>query len=230
MQRSGPLYTLLAGLALALIMLSLNATTGDVASSAPSTSSSPAPAPSPRASRTPPVSSTPSPSAPTPSTPSTASPRSAPPDADYAGRTADGAASVAVALRMGKAVAYVCDGRTKEAWLRGDVGDDGALRLTDGHGARLEGTLRGATISGDVRLTGLRQPFEARKAVKPSGLYRATASVRGAKVVGGWIVLQGGAQVGIVSRDGEPSAAPRIDTGSGAVTVDGERLTARPIP
>ncbi|MFF3564121.1 hypothetical protein ACFYXS_29165 [Streptomyces sp. NPDC002574] len=224
MQRSGPLHTLLAGLALALIMLSLNATTGDVASSAPSTSSAPSsgPSPSPGVSRTPPASAAP--------TPRSSPGRGAPPDADYAGRTADGAASVAVALRKGKAVAYVCDGRTKEAWLRGDLGDDGALRLTDGHGARLDGTLRGTTISGDVALTGLRQPFEARKAVKPSGLYRATASVRGAKVVGGWIVLQSGAQVGIVSRDGEPSAAPSIDTGSGAVTVDGERLTARPIP
>ncbi|MEU6342385.1 hypothetical protein ABZ883_15760 [Streptomyces sp. NPDC046977] len=219
MQRSGPLYTLLAGLALALIMLSLNATTGDVASSAPAPSSAPS------------ASSAPSPSLPPTAPPSPApSTRGAPPDADYAGRTADGAASVALALRKGKAIAYVCDGRTKEAWLRGDVGDDGTLRLTGDHGARLEGTLRSTTISGDVELTGLRQPFEARKAVKPSGLYRTTASVRGARVVGGWIVLQGGAQIGIVSRDGEPSAAPPIDTGSGAVTVDGERLTALPIP
>lgn len=228
MQRSGPLYTLLAGLALALVMLSLNATTGDVASSAPSTSSSPAPAPSPSPPSSP--STAVAPTAPTSPSASSPSTRSAAPDADYAGRTADGAASVAVALRKGKAVAYVCDGRTKEAWLRGDVRADGALRLTDGHGARLIGTLRGTTISGDVELTGLRQTFEARKAVKPSGLYRATASVRGAKVVGGWIVLQGGAQIGIVSRDGEPSAAPPVDTGSGAVTVDGEQLTARPIP
>ncbi|MGW3241431.1 hypothetical protein [Streptomyces sp. NPDC001070] len=225
MQRSGPLYTLFAGLALALIMISLNATTStrpvvDVKEGGkpPATRS---PASAPASSAAPPASASAAPSR------TTRAPR---PDADYAGRTGDGAASVAIALRKGKAVAYVCDGRTKEAWLRGDVEDDGAMRLTDGHGARLDGTLKGARITGEVRLAGLDQPFRADRAVKPSGLYRATASVRGARVVGGWIVLPNGKQVGIVSRDGEPSAAPAIDTATGAVTVDGEQLTARPIP
>ncbi|MFD8074737.1 hypothetical protein ACFV3E_19085 [Streptomyces sp. NPDC059718] len=219
MKRSGPLYTLLAGLALALIMLSLNATTeppqvGTEGGGPPAASRTPSAAP---------PSSAPAAS---PSR-STAVPR---PDADYAGRTGDDAASVAIALRDGKAVAYVCDGRTKEAWLRGDVRDDGGMRLTGDRGALLEGTLEGGRVTGEVRLPGVEQPFTAQRAVKPSGLYRATASVRGARVVGGWIVLPNGKQVGIVSRDGEPSAAPAIDPATGAVTVDGTQLTARPIP
>lgn len=225
MQRSGPLYTLLAGLALALIMLSLNATT-ETRPVVDVKGGDPAPATRSPSSAAPPSAAPPSAPAASPSR-TTAVPR---PDADYAGRTGDKAASVAIALRKGKAVAYVCDGRTKEAWLRGDVGDDGGMRLTGDRGARLEGTLKDGRITGEVRLTGLRQPFTADRAAKPSGLYRATASVRGAAVVGGWIVLPGGAQVGIVSRDGEPSAAPAIDTATGAVTVDGTRLTARPIP
>ncbi|MFE2545751.1 hypothetical protein [Actinacidiphila glaucinigra] len=224
MQRSGPLHTLLAGLVLALIMLSLNATTEPPAADAKGGAP-----PSPAAPSAPPSSAPPAPRSPAPSpTATAAAPR---PDADYAGRTGDGAASVAIALRDdGKAVAYVCDGRAKEAWLRGDVGDDGGMRLTGDRGARLEGTLEGGRVTGEVRLTGLEQPFTARRAVKPSGLYRAAASVRGARVVGGWIVLPNGKQVGIVSRDGEPSAAPAIDPATGAVTVDGTQLTARPIP
>ncbi|MFF3948690.1 hypothetical protein ACFYYN_28240 [Streptomyces sp. NPDC001902] len=219
MKRSGPLHTLLAGLALALIMLSLNATT-EPPQVGPKGGGPPA------ASRTP--SAAPPSSAPAASpSRSTAVPR---PDADYAGRTGDDAASVAIALRDGKAVAYVCDGRTKEAWLRGDVREDGGMRLTGDRGASLEGTLEGGRVTGEVRLTGVEQPFTAQRAVKPSGLYRATASVRGARVVGGWIVLPNGKQVGIVSRDGEPSAAPAIDPATGAVTVDGTQLTARPIP
>ncbi|MEU1621578.1 hypothetical protein ABZ479_30315 [Streptomyces sp. NPDC005722] len=220
MQRSGPLHTLLAGLVLALVMLSLNATTE------PPPAGADAPPPSAATPAT-----SPAPSAPPTPTPSTATTTAAPrPDADYAGRTGDGVAGVAIALRDGKAVAYVCDGRTKEAWLRGEVRDDGRMRLTGDRGARLEGTVEGGRVTGEVRLTGLEQPFTAGHAVKPSGLYRATASVRGARVVGGWIVLPNGKQVGIVSRDGRPSAAPAIDPATGAVTVDGTQLTARPIP
>jgi hypothetical protein len=53
--------------------------------------------------------------------------------------------------------------------------------------------------------------------------------VRGAKVDGGWIVLPGGRQVGVVERDGTPSAAPSIDPETGAVTIDGQKITARPV-
>ena len=64
---------------------------------------------------------------------------------------------------------------------------------------------------------------------KPSGLYRATATVRNAKVVGGWIVLPDGSQVGVVTVDDVPQPAPAIDPGTGAVTVDGAALTAVPV-
>jgi len=64
---------------------------------------------------------------------------------------------------------------------------------------------------------------------RPPGLYRATATVRGAKIDGGWIVLPGGKQVGVVERDGTPSAAPEIDPETGAVTIDGQKIVARPV-
>ncbi|MGW3159217.1 hypothetical protein [Streptomyces sp. NPDC001089] len=231
MKRPGPLLTLLAGLLLAAFMLSLNATTGvrNAASSGPRTPA--AAPPSSAAPEGPAGSANPAdrPSSPSPSP--SVSPSAKPvPNADYAGRTDDDSSAVAVSLRDGRAIAYFCDGHDKESWLRGAVRADGTMRLTGKNGARLDGTLRdGGRIRGTVRLGGQRYAFTADKAVKPSGLYRATATVRGARVDGGWIVLPGGRQVGILDRDGEPSAAPVIDPRTGTVTVDGRRLTAHPV-
>ncbi|MFI9829868.1 hypothetical protein ACIHIX_19505 [Streptomyces sp. NPDC051913] len=216
MKRSGPLLTLLAGLLLGLFMLSLNATTGEKKSSASVTES-----PSPKASP-PPTTKPPSPS-PSPS-------KSPIPNADYAGRTDDDSSAVAVSLRDGRAIAYFCDGRDKESWLKGDVEDDGTMKLTGKGGAELNGTLKaGKRISGTVDIGGGHYAFTADKAIKPSGLYRATATVRDAKFDGGWIVLKDGTQVGILDKNGKPSPAPEIDPETGAVTIEGRQLTARPV-
>ena len=53
-------------------------------------------------------------------------------------------------MRDGRAVAYVCDGDTVEAWLRGDL-DGRTLRLTGPDGDRLTATL--TTGRAQVRLT-----------------------------------------------------------------------------
>ncbi len=218
MKRPGPLLTLLAGLLLALFMFSLNATSGTAGTKnaySESKKESPSPAASP---------------APTKATPSPSPSKTPIPNASYAGRTDDDSSAVALTLRDGRAIAYFCDGRAMESWLKGDVEDDGTMKLTGEDGSVLNGTLKqGKRIRGTVDVGGGHYAFTADKAKKPSGLYRATATVRGAKIDGGWIVLPGGRQVGLVTRDGEPSAAPRIDPGTGAVTVDGQRLTARPV-
>ncbi|WP_200306003.1 hypothetical protein [Streptomyces adelaidensis] len=222
MKRSGPLLTLLGGLLLALFMLSLNATTGSRATSS-STTYDPPSAPAP-------ASPSPSPTKVSPSPDPSPSPKPTPPaDADYAGRTDDGSSAIAVTLRDGRAVAYFCDGRDKESWLKGDVEDDGGMKLTSKDGAELNGTVKGGSVRGTVDIGGREYGFTADRTIKPSGLYRATANVRGAEVDGGWIVLPDGGQVGILKRDGKPEAAPRIDPETGEVTVDGVRLTARPV-
>ncbi|MDQ0953582.1 major membrane immunogen (membrane-anchored lipoprotein) [Streptomyces phaeochromogenes] len=220
MKRSGPLFTLLAGLLLALFMLSLNATSGTRSTSTGSESSGDVVSASPTPTASPP-SGKPSPS-PSPS-------KTAVPNADYAGRTDDDSSAVAVTLRDGKAVAYFCDGRDQESWLKGDVEADGSMRLTGQNGNVLTGELKGKRIRGTVDMGQREYGFTADKALKPSGLYRATATVRGAEVDGGWIVLPSGRQVGILNRAGKPGPAPRIDPETGAVTVDGQRLTAKPV-
>ncbi|WP_043681212.1 hypothetical protein [Streptomyces xylophagus] len=224
MKRPGPLLTLLAGLVLGLFMLTLNATSGTKTASSsyseasPSATPSSSPKKSAAASPTPTVTPSPTPS------------KSPIPNASYAGRTDDDTASVAVSIRDGKAVAYFCDGRYKEAWLRGPVKDDGSMKLTAPNGAVLDGKLQqGKKIHGTVKDEGRSYVFTADKAVKPSGLWRATAKVRGAKIDGGWIVLPNGRQTGIVTRDGKAASAPRIDPETGAVTVDGQQLTAQPV-
>ncbi|MFJ2774221.1 hypothetical protein [Streptomyces sp. NPDC087300] len=227
MKRSGPLYTLLAGLLLALFMLSLNATTGTGSSSyggdAPGTAASSPATGQGKPSPTPTKSPTPSKS------PSKSPDEKPPPNADYAGRTDDDTSAVSLSLRDGKAIAYYCDGRDTESWLKGDVEDDGSMRLTGKHGAKLTGQLTGKRVRGTVDATDGRHAFTAAKAVKPSGLYRATTEVRGAKLDGGWIVLPDGSQVGIVKRDGKPAKAPRLDPRTGTARVDGDVVTARPV-
>ncbi|WP_069886377.1 hypothetical protein [Streptomyces luteocolor] len=226
MKRSGPLLTLLGGLLLALFMLSLNATTGtgnsSYGGSAPGTvtpkpaptKSSPEPSPEPTRSR------------PTKSGPPAGKP---PADAEYAGRTDDGASAVSISVRDGRAIAYYCDGRATESWLKGDVEDDGSMRLTGKHGAKLDGRIVGEKVRGTVDIDDGTSKFTARKAEKPSGLYRATTEVRGARIDGGWIVLQDGSQVGVLTRDGEPAKAPRLDPDTGTARVDGTEITVRAV-
>ncbi|MCL8012229.1 hypothetical protein [Streptomyces sp. AS02] len=225
MKRPGPLLTLLAGLLAGVFLLSLNVTAGTRnASSSASPKSSPSSADTTKES----PGATPSP-APTQTTPSPSPSKPPVPNAGYTGRTDDDSSAVAVTLRDGRAIAYFCDGRAKESWLKGDVNDDGTMRLTGKDGSALNGTLKeGKRIRGTVDIDGGHYAFTADRTKKPSGLYRATGTVRGAEVDGGWIVLPDGRQVGVLTRDGRPSPAPRINPETGAVTVDGQRLTAHP--
>ncbi|WJV49686.1 hypothetical protein [Streptomyces flavofungini] len=231
MKRSGPLFTLLAGLVLALFMLSVNATSGTGSSSysdsSSDTSGTAGPSVSPTAG---PPSKGPSPSRTAAPTPSSTPAKKPPSDARYTGRTDDDSASIAITLRDGEAVAYFCDGRATESWLKGDVEDDGSMRLTGKNGAKLDGRIVGDKVRGTVEIRERTWAFTAPKTRKPAGVYRATSEVRGERLDGGWVVQADGSQVGILNRDGEPAAAPRLDPDTGAVALaDGDRLTARPV-
>ncbi|WP_053851677.1 hypothetical protein [Streptomyces sp. NRRL B-24085] len=224
MKRSGPLLTLLAGLLLGLFMLSLNATTGEKPTSAavqPSASGKPSPG-----TKASPGTAPAQPSAP----PSPSPARTAVPEGVYTGRTDDDSSAVAITVRDDKAIAYVCDGRNVESWLQGDVKDDGSLRLTGKGGASLDARVKGARqIRGTAHVGSGGHAFTIGRTEKSSGFYRANGNVAGARIEGGWIVLPDGEQVGILKRDGKPSPAPGIDPETGAVTVDGQQLTARPV-
>ena len=226
MRRSGPLLTLVVGIVLGvgLLVLSANATNrADEPAASPATASA-----SPTATAT----VTPAQTEP-PQTPEPAPAPAPEPPATYAGRVDGGAATVAIAINGGQAVAYVCDGRQIEAWLQGPA-SGGTMALIGAGGANLTGTYGDGVSAGSVAADGRAWTFTAPVAQEPAGLYRATASVAGARVVGGWIVLSDGSQVGGMSEDGRRAPAPPLDVATGQASVQGtpiaaERMDGEPI-
>ncbi|MEV6628918.1 hypothetical protein AB0M83_12150 [Amycolatopsis sp. NPDC051106] len=215
MKSPGPLFTLLAGVVLAGGIGIVNLATGtgvapvagaanaaSVASSSPPTTSAAPKAEAPKA--------------------------DAPSRADYAGRVTGGGASVAVSVRDGHAIAYLCDGKKVEAWLQG-VTVGGKLDLKGAKNASLTGSFDAASVTGTVTAAGKTWQFTAPTAKKPAGLYRAAPKVKGKTAKVGWIVQPDGSQVGILTTDEESAAAPALDPAAATATVDGAPVTAEPV-
>jgi hypothetical protein len=226
MKPKGPLVTLAAGAVLAAGLLIANFSFSQAEQdAATTTAASSAPAVSPSVS--PPAS--PSPSSPAASPPAVATTAAVSPAAPVtsAGRV-NGGGSLSVVVKGATAVAYLCDGRN-EAWLRGSV-NGSALSLNNAKGDTLTATRGGGKLTGSVTVQGTTWTFTLPTVKKPSGLYRATAKVRGATIVAGWVVLPDGSQAGAWTADGgSVTPAPPIDLGSGATTVDGAPMTAAPL-
>jgi hypothetical protein len=236
MRRNTPLLTLLTGAALGVVLLiaSMLATpsktpAGYNAAVTPPPASSAAAQPSP-ASAT--ATATPSAASPSQTAPAVVT---APVRADYAGRVQGGGASVAISIHDGQAIAYVCNGSAIEAWYKGTAAN-GVLIMTGKNNAHLSAIYDFGKVTGDVLAHGTDYSFSVPVVHKPSGLYRATAVVRGATIKAGWIVLSDGTQVGSVEpvpNSPAPPAfeAPELDVATGtardgnivlhAVAVDG---------
>jgi hypothetical protein len=143
----------------------------------------------------------------------------------YVGRVDGREATLAVVDQGGEATAYFCDGVSLESWLGGDA-TTSRLKLSGDNG-RLKATIEGGEATGSVRIEGQEFGFTLGQVSAPRGLYRFADTVDGAEVVGGWIVLPSGRQVGLVTVDGQSQPAPRLDPATGEVTVDGQTLTAQ---
>lgn len=224
MARSGPLLTLTAGGALAAVLLvaSMNAAGGGggdgggelVAGQAPP-GEAPTGAPTPT---------------PTPTQAPTGAPEAERPEpVPYVGWVDgdDPAASLAIIVAGDEATAYVCDGDTVEAWLRGDA-DGGELRLT-GDAGELRGTFDDAGATGEISVGELDLTFTIDLVEPPAGLYAAADTIRGAEVEGSWIVLEDGTQVGFTYVDGEAVPAAEIDLRLRKVEIEGRRLPVEPV-
>jgi serine/threonine-protein kinase len=216
MKHPGPLFTLLAGVALAggigIVNLATGTGVAPVAGAANAASV---------ASSSPPTTSV----APKPEAPKA----DAPARADYAGRVTGGGASVAVSVRDGHAIAYLCDGKKVEAWLQG-VTVGGKLDLRGAKNTSLTGSFDAASVTGTVTAAGKTWQFTAPTAKKPAGLYRAAPKVKGKTSKVGWIVQSDGSQVGILTTGEDSTSAPALDFGDGAgATFDGARVTAEPV-
>src|SRR5687767_10301495 len=119
----------------------------------------------------------------------------------YAGRVEDSQGAIAVAVLVGQAAAYFCDGRNVEAWFRGTA-EGGNITLKSKGGATLNAELDGTEIKGTVQVENDTVEFEIDEAKQPAGLYRARSS----KTTIGWIVLPDGSQVGIRTTGPDSSA------------------------
>ncbi|MGV9359104.1 hypothetical protein [Amycolatopsis sp. NPDC003731] len=218
MRHPGPLFTLLGGVLLAggISIADLAAGTGapTVAGSANAVGGASTTTTAP-----PPVTTAP---------PSESPKADVPARADYAGKVTGGGASIAVSARDGHAIAYVCDGKKLEAWLQG-VTVDGKLDLKGAPDATLTGTFDVTSATGTVTAAGQTYRFSVPTAKKPAGLYRATPKVKGKAAKVGWIVQSDGSQVGILTTDEGPSAAPPLDPAVGTADVDGSPVTAEAI-
>jgi hypothetical protein len=220
----GPIITLLAGLILAagLMVLNLSATNAKPGTNAASdvVGASPAVTTSRPAATTPPAAA---------STPAAADQPPAGTQITYAGNVTGGrGATLAIAITDGKAIAYLCDGKSAEAWLQGTA-SGGSLNLTGTGEERLTGTYGNGVAAGTVTAAGRQFAFSLRTVAPPSGLYRAAANVRNAKLVGGWIVLANGTQVGLVRLGDSLVPAPPLDTTNRTATVDGTTVAVRAV-
>ena len=216
-----PYITLLVGAALGAVLLVASMLATPQAP-APPAAAAPAPAPA--------TASQSSPASPTPTATAVAN---VPAKANYAGEVHGGGASVAISIHGSQAIAYVCNGSVIEAWLKGTAAG-GHLTMTGKGHARLSATYHFKRAVGHVVAHGVRYTFSAPAVHKPSGLYRAIAIVRGAKIKAGWIVLPDGTQVGSLERNADaaaPSAtqAPMLDVTTGTAHDGNTVLVATPI-
>ena len=136
-----------------------------------------------------------------------------------------GAGTLYLALRDGKAMAYFCDGKKVEAWYRGTA-SGGRLNLVGRNGNSLTGEFGPTSATGRVTFKSRSTNFKIRAVRKPSGLYRASAKVRNAKVDGTWIVLPDGTRTGVLVSDGVPGPAPDLDIAAATALIGG---TATPV-
>ncbi|MBO3742546.1 protein kinase domain-containing protein [Actinoplanes flavus] len=141
-----------------------------------------------------------------------------------AGKVEDDAGTLAISIRDGVAIAYVCDGDRLEVWLKGTA-QNGLLNLTGKKESRITGLFDARRAAGELTVQGATHRFEIGVVRKPSGLYRLAGRVGGASVDGGWIVLADGTQVGVLSRAEVPGPAPRLDVATRTTTIDGETVT-----
>jgi hypothetical protein len=125
----------------------------------------------------------------------------------------------------GKAVAYVCDGNSLEAWLQGTV--VGNKIAANGKNGSFTGTIldRGdgpmdvaATINGDEYTATID------KSDAPAGVYEARIAAPNIHI--GWAVLRNGSQIGVENNAGIEVPAPLLNLKDNSFRLKGETYHA----
>lgn len=147
----------------------------------------------------------------------------------YAGRSSGGQVTLAVSITGPKAVAYVCNGRTIEAWLQGSVTGN-QVALSGHNGADLTSTISGLAMFGTVSASaGQSFPFSAALSPRPAGVYRADVQINRLATVIGWAVLPDGTEVGLAVAGATRYPAPTLNLSTDTFTVGGASFKAGPV-
>jgi len=147
----------------------------------------------------------------------------------YTGRSSGNQVTLAIATDGDKAAAYVCNGKTIEAWLQGSVKGN-QVSLSGNKGASLTGSLSGLDMFGTVTASaGLSFPFSAELSPRPAGVFQARIAVNGLATRIGWAVLPDGTQLGVAVAGTTKYPAPPLDLSNNSFTLDGSSFTAAPV-
>jgi len=147
----------------------------------------------------------------------------------YTGRSSGNQVTLAVDTDGNKAAAYICNGKTIEAWLQGSVNGN-QVSLTGNNGASLTGSLSGLDMFGTVTASaGLSFPYSAELSPRPAGVYQARIAVNGLATRIGWAVLPDGTQLGVAVAGTTKYPAPLLDLSNNSFTLDGTSFTAAPV-
>ena len=164
--------------------------------------------------------------------PGAAPPAAAPPvvaEQRYTGRSAGNETLIALALKDGKAAAYVSDGRRIEAWFEGTLDGD-RLTMQGDRGGALTATVNAKTVLGAVTVDGVEWPFAAKGVQAPAGAYEGRGTVQGVPARVGWIVEESGNVTGLADLGNRTAPAPRInEKGPVDITVEGQPMAVKAV-
>ena len=145
----------------------------------------------------------------------------------FIGRTSDNELTLAVGIKDGRAVGYLCDGDQVEAWLEGGLEGDRLVLTGRTPENALEATVDARSLVGQVTAGGARTPFSASLVTDEAGLYESRRAVEGITTRIGWIVLPDGTQVGIARTGDLRAPAPPLDVRSLTTIDDGQTVPAQ---
>lgn len=146
----------------------------------------------------------------------------------FAGRTSGGEATIAIAIKDGRAVAYLCDGKKVEAWLEGTV-EGSSLKLSGKNGVEAAGEIAAGVVNGTVTTAAAQWAFVAEQATAPAGTYRGDVSVAGVQKRIGWNVLRDGSVTGLVRDASGVAPAPPLDLTDRTASLDGAAVSVAPV-
>ena len=159
-----------------------------------------------------------------PPSPTQPPPEAFPAKADYVGKipTDRRVMTLEITVEGDKAIAYACDGKSVEVWLRGSA-VNGAVSLSNkDKTSHLTGQLVGGSVTGVLSIDQDQWNFTAAPARPPAGLYVYLEN--GSR--DSWIIDQNNGVTGVVRNpDGSKSPAPPLSI-NGTAVINNKTITA----